>query len=197
MSSAIPPSSPRRPTRERILATAADQFAARGFLAVSIEDLGASAGVTGPALYRHFSSKQDILGCLLVGISERLLAGAEEVLATCASPEATLRGLIARHAEFAVSEPELIRIHTRELTNLTSHDEKRVRQLQRRYVELWALRLQQRMPALSLPDAVVRVHATFGLLNSTPHIPRTGAKTAKRVLQTMALAALEATESEP
>ena len=47
--------------REQILATAAELFAARGFHGVSVAELGAACGISGPALYKHFSSKQAML----------------------------------------------------------------------------------------------------------------------------------------
>ena len=46
---------------------------------------------------------------------------------------------------------------------------RRVRQLQRSYVELWVRLLQELSPGLPDDAAHTRVHATFGLLNSTPH----------------------------
>ena len=59
--------------REQILATAADLFAARGFHGVSVVDLGAACGISGPALYKHFASKDAVLAEMLVSISQRLL----------------------------------------------------------------------------------------------------------------------------
>jgi AcrR family transcriptional regulator len=59
--------------RGQLLAAASRLFAERGFRAVSIEDLAADAGVSGPALYRHFDSKESILADLLINVSERLL----------------------------------------------------------------------------------------------------------------------------
>ena len=59
--------------REQILDTAAALFAERGFHGVSIADLGAACGVSGPALYKHFRGKQAILSEMLVSISEELL----------------------------------------------------------------------------------------------------------------------------
>jgi len=44
-----------------------------------------------------------------------------------------------------------------------------VRRLQRAYVELWVNVLTKVDPTLSAEDARTRAHATFGLLNSTPH----------------------------
>ena len=60
--------------RDQILATAAELFAARGFHGVSVADLGAACGISGPALYKHFPSKDAMLAEMLVSISEELLA---------------------------------------------------------------------------------------------------------------------------
>lgn len=68
------------PRRQQILSTAADLFAARGFHGVSMGDIGAAVGVSGPALYKHFAGKEDILGQCLLHASDQLLAGARELL---------------------------------------------------------------------------------------------------------------------
>ena len=57
--------------RLQLLAAAERLFAERGFLAVRLEDIGAAAGVSGPAIYRHFPNKESLLVELLVGISTR------------------------------------------------------------------------------------------------------------------------------
>src|SRR5690606_17721877 len=48
------PVRPRSRRREELLAVAANLFAARGFTNVTVDDIGAAAGVSGPALYHHF-----------------------------------------------------------------------------------------------------------------------------------------------
>src|SRR5690625_5406303 len=58
--------------RSAILTAAAELFAERGFRGVTIEDLGRAVGTTGPALYRHFSGKEALLGEDLVEVSARL-----------------------------------------------------------------------------------------------------------------------------
>src|SRR5688500_20208370 len=67
--------------REQILQAAARLFAERGSRAVGVDDVGAAVGVTGPAIYRHFASKDAMLAEILVRISERLLAGGSERVA--------------------------------------------------------------------------------------------------------------------
>ena len=61
--------------QDALVRAASALFARKGFGAVSIEELGAAVGVSGPALYRHFAGKQALLGEILVGASERLLEG--------------------------------------------------------------------------------------------------------------------------
>jgi AcrR family transcriptional regulator len=59
---------PRRPRDRKaaIVAAAAELFAARGFAAVGIDDIGQRVGITGPAIYRHFKGKDAVLEAVLV-----------------------------------------------------------------------------------------------------------------------------------
>ena len=65
--------------RQDLLAASATLFAERGFAGVSIDDIGAAAGVSGPAVYRHFPSKQAVLGAILLEVSLWALAIAATV----------------------------------------------------------------------------------------------------------------------
>src|SRR3954467_4926091 len=78
-----------RPSRrEQILQAAAQLFAERGSRAVGVDDVGAAVGVTGPAIYRHFASKDAMLAEMLLRISERLLDGGKECVTTSTDPAA-------------------------------------------------------------------------------------------------------------
>jgi AcrR family transcriptional regulator len=156
-------------TRDRMLREAARLFAERGFGGTSIEDIGAACGMSGPAVYKHFPSKNAILARLLLDISQQLVEGGRLVAATSVDPAATLGALIDFHAAFSISEPDLIRVQDRDLTSLNSVDSRRVRRMQREYVELWVSLLQQIDSSLTVEVARLRAHAGFGLLNSTPH----------------------------
>ena len=181
--------------RSQLIAAAERLVAERGYLAVRLEDIGAAAGVSGPAIYRHFPNKEALLVELLVGISTRLLAGATAVVARASDPAAALDGLIDFHLDFALGESDLIRIQDRDLAHLPAPAKRQVRKAQRQYVEIWVEVLRQLDAALSETDARLMAHATFGLLNSTPHSFKSGAaKTAeassRAVLRTMTVAAL-------
>jgi AcrR family transcriptional regulator len=159
--------------RDQIRREAARLFAARGFQGVGVDEIGEAVGISGPALYRHFSGKDAMLADLLVGISERLLAEGRRRAAAAADASSALAALIAGHVDFALDDRDLITLHDRELLHLKEEDRHRVRRLQRSYVELWVEVVRESFPALAEPEAepVARaaVHAVFGLINSTPH----------------------------
>ena len=177
-------------TRDVMLRQAARLFAERGFRGTSVEDIGAACGVSGPAVYKHFSGKDAILARLLVDISEQLLEGGRERAGLEDADEA-LRQLVEFHTDFALGEPDLIRVQDRDLPSLNERDRARVRRLQRSYVEQWTEVLRRLDPALPVETARLRAHAVFGLLNSTPHSAR-GREEARRQLVAMALRALTA-----
>lgn len=160
-----------RPSRrEQILQAAAQLFAERGSRAVGVDDVGAAVGVTGPAIYRHFASKDAMLAEMLLRISERLLDGGSEVVAAAGDDAAAqLRALIAFHVDFALDNPALITVQDRDLGSLAEADAAQVRRLQRRYVEVWVTVLAGLHPAADAAACRARAHAVFGLINSTPH----------------------------
>lgn len=184
--------------RTQLLAAAERLFAERGFVTVRLEDIGAAAGVSGPAIYRHFPNKEALLVELLVGISTRLLAGAREVSSRDWAPAAVLDGLIEFHLDFALTEPNLIRIQDRDLAQLPPVAQRQVRSSQRQYVEIWVGVLRALNPQLAEPDARLMAHAVFGLLNSTPHSLKpggskpAGTSRSRDVMQAMTVGALAA-----
>lgn len=194
--------------RSALLAAAAQLFAERGFERVSLDDLGAAVGVSGPAVYRHFAGKQAVLAALLVDASAGLLDGARAVLAerdaganadgefprdgeaSIRDARASLRALVAFHVAFAVENPDVIRVQSADLESLADADRRTVRGLQRQYVELWVDVLEALHPNDARPLLRTRAHAAFGLMNSTPHSARGAARDTRAVLAAMAEAAL-------
>lgn len=159
----------RRSRRDQILQEACRLFAERGFARVTVDDVGAACGISGPAIYHHFPSKEAMLGEMLVSISRHLLDRGTTIVGIGADPDTTLRALVTAHAEFATTNPDLITVQYRDLLHAPEDDQRLVRRLQRRYVELWVEVLLRRDAGLDVRDARTAVHATFGLLNSTPY----------------------------
>ena len=183
--------------RLALLSAAAGLFAENGFTRVSLEDLGAAAGVSGPAVYRHFPGKQAVLGELLLSVSRDLLDGGLRVIAEAENPMDALKGLIQFQVDFALSNPDVIRVQDRDFGSLSSTDQAEVRSLQRAYVETWVDVLARIHSDTDVAGLRVRAHAAFGLINSTPHSVRhhgrkIAVKSARPILEQMALAALTA-----
>ncbi|WP_395310781.1 TetR/AcrR family transcriptional regulator [Mycobacterium sp. AMU20-3851] len=189
-----PRSKAKSDRRTQLIGAAERLVAEHGYLAVRLEDIGAAAGVSGPAIYRHFPNKEALLVELLVGISTRLLAGAREVVAAAPDAAAALDGLIDFHLDFALGESNLIRIQDRDLAHLPPAAKRQVRKSQRQYVEIWVDVLRQIDPRLDEADARLKAQAIFGLLNSTPHsvkMPSTD-HASRTILRAMTVAALAA-----
>src|SRR3954469_23957372 len=178
------------PRREQILATAAQLFAARGFHGVSVADIGAACGISGPALYKHFASKDAVLAEMLVDISERLLTVGRERSEAAPDAHAALVALVGWHVDFALRDRPLIVVQDRDWESLPDEARERVRTLQREYVDLWADRLREAHDGLRLDSARAMAHAAFGLINSTPHSALLPDARMRELLSEMAAAAL-------
>ena len=182
-----------RRTREQLLSATADLVAARGFAAVGIADIGAAAGVSGAAIYRHFASKQDLLIALLDRVVEGLRDGAREAVADARTPDEALDALIAAHVDFALRDRSIIAVYDQEAHTLPDDDRRRIRRTQRAYAETWADVLRARTPALTPAVARAAVHATFGLVNSvSDYRTELADDDLRAVLVAMARAALDA-----
>lgn len=184
--------------RQQILDTAADLFAARGFHGVSVAELGAACGISGPALYKHFPAKEAILAQMLVSISEELLRVGRERVSTAADARAAVAALVDWHVDFALRHRSLIVVQDRDWESLPPDARERVRALQRSYVDLWADQLRRSAASCSAPgdgevgrvQARAMAHAAFGLINSTPHSGRLPDEEMRTLLRGMTLRAL-------
>lgn len=175
--------------REEILEIAATLFARRGYHGVSVAELGKACGMSGPALYKHFASKDAVLAEMLVGTSEELLRVGRS-RARDLPPASALGALVDWHIEFALRHRPIIVVQDRDWSSLADEAREQVRSLQRKYVELWAEQLRAAHPALKPVEARARVHAAFGLLNSTPHSALLPDDAMRDTLREMALRAL-------
>ncbi|GAA0898317.1 TetR family transcriptional regulator [Virgisporangium aurantiacum] len=184
-----------RSRRDEILQIAVVLFASRGYHGVSMDDIGAAAGVTGPALYHHFAGKDAMLVAALIPVSDRLLTrGRECVDRHPGDPKAAIEELVEFHVDFALDEPAVIALHLHELDRLPEEPRRKIRRLQRLYVEVWVEVINALHPHLTTDEARVLAHAAFGLMNSTPFIG-TGVERIRRaaLLRTSTLAALNHT----
>ena len=157
---ASPGAAKRRPDRRaRILAAAMDLFHRNGYHATGMDEIGAAAGITGPGIYRHFQSKEQILA---TGIREALTAGLERnraILGGHESPRAALDGLIASFVEGLIADRWLSALIMRERHDLAPDTRRWVDQAERAHIEAWVQALGRLRPDLSEREARLMVHA--------------------------------------
>ena len=179
-------------TRASLLAATAELVAARGFHAVGISDIGAAAGVSGAAIYRHFANKDALLVAVFESVVGDLLEGARTAIEAHATAEATLCAFIDAHIQFALANRTVIKVYDQEAHNLPAPDRARVRRQQRSYANLWFRTVGEVNPTWSEADIAAAVHGVFGLINSVAdyRINGTAAQHAAR-LRTMAEGALD------
>ncbi len=100
--SAIPPTD----RRGEILQTAIKMFARTGFEAATMRDLADAVGLRAPAIYNHFSSKEQILEeAVRYVLSDFFAVVAAPLLAD--SPSHRLEGVVRRHALYQIERRDL------------------------------------------------------------------------------------------
>ena len=177
--------------REQLLEAAAVLFAARGYHAVGIDDIGAAAGISGPGVYRHFAGKQALLAALCDRALSRMLEGAQGISAAGADPRTSLEALVDLHVAFAVDERALIGVWGRELPALGDDLRRSLRRRMRAYEQPWQEVLACLRDDLGPEEVAVVTGATLAMLNATA-VSTTGVSRERLagLLRTMALAAL-------
>jgi AcrR family transcriptional regulator len=155
--------------REELLTAALSLFRERGYAAVSMEDIGARAGMAGPSIYRYFPGKAAILVAGCYRMADRLTRDAEEARAL-PSGEA-LRSLAASYVDTVLRSDNVMANFASEARNLPERDRKELLRLQRAYVAEWVRQLRAESE-LSEPDAKVVVHTALTIVNDLARTPR-------------------------
>src|SRR5262245_25610154 len=180
----------RNDRSERILRTAMHLFHERGFDGVGVDLIGERAGVSGPAIYRYFSGKDEILMTLLDEAIDRVLMSTGGQFD---DPREQLEHLVRGHAQRALEERELMSGWTRERNSIPAPYRSRLRARINRYIERWVECLQDCYPGQPRDVLIAAVHATHGLIDSTALWPPQALRVAglEDIVTAMALAGLE------
>ena len=156
--------------REAILTAAAQLFAERGYAAVGMDDIGAAAGVTGPAIYRHFGAKASVLTSVFDRVIDAVTIDPDvigEIPGQAdASPAAQLRQLIEMYAEAVSGRRRLMAVFIREVHHLPAEDRSLLDERQRTLIGRWRALLAQVHPEWDAERVRTAVHGAFGMLNA-------------------------------
>lgn len=149
--------------REGILTESIRLFAEHSFHEVTLEQIGAAAGLPPSGVYRHFPSKHAILSAAMWRASERTTAAITDGLSRATTPAEALVALAARYSALCVEDPEIMTVYLRETTVLEAAELRSLRLQQRRNVDEWATWLQRARPEVASAAARFLVHAALNV----------------------------------
>ena len=152
--------------REAILAAAARLFRERGFRATSLDDIGGAAGVSGPAIYRYFASKHELLSRLIEDAAVAWRETVDEVLSQDTPPLVTLERLIDAAVALQLESGNLRVVYYQELRSLDDEARRRLARIDRVTMAEWVHLLCEVRPGLTDDEARAAVVMVDGLLRS-------------------------------
>jgi TetR/AcrR family transcriptional regulator len=107
-------------SREKLLAAAAAEFAARGFAGAKVDRIAARAHLNKAMIYYHFQNKADLYREILAGVF-RTIAEAVSIDVTAADPEDQLRQYVRAIAREVAGRPHFASMWLRELADGGTH----------------------------------------------------------------------------
>ncbi len=179
--------------REELLSAATRLFRDHGFHPVSMEDIGAAAGIAGPSIYRYFPGKSAILVAAGYRMADRLARTAETAIGEAAGPRDGLARLASSYVDTVLRSDNLMATFASELGNLPDPDRKELVRVQRTYVAQWIRLVRDLDPELAEAQARITVHAALTIVNDLARTPRLAARPGIAVeLAELAVTVLEA-----
>jgi AcrR family transcriptional regulator len=148
-----------RSREDAILAAAAELFAAHGYAAVGIDDIGAAVGVSGPAVYRYFPGKEALLAALVVSTADTLAEAFGPFESLTAEPD---ESLLRQIACVALDHRPGLATMMREQGRLSGSDALRVVEASERVAELTRRAVQWANPHLDPLAVQLRASAAAG-----------------------------------
>lgn len=186
----------RRPAnrRELILEAAIGLFHERGYPATSVDDIGQAVDVSGPAIYRHFSSKEDILVEAIRLAADEVHAVNRRARAENTDPRQLLAAYIRAYTTVALQQCALIAVWSSEARHLSHERRSPMSRRLRSWRTEWIEALCDARPDLHPDEARLLVSATIGLITSVATGPeRHGPQLdLAEAITVMALATLDA-----
>jgi AcrR family transcriptional regulator len=108
-------------TRERILAAACDEFAARGFAATTVERIARRAHVNKAMIYYHFASKRALYTAIIRGVYTRINDELRAALSRSRPADEQLDALIATFVENVDRSRHFLPLFLREIADGAVH----------------------------------------------------------------------------
>jgi AcrR family transcriptional regulator len=151
--------------REVLLSLGMTLFSARGYEAVSVDDIADAAGIATPSFYHHFNSKSDLLWTSLTRANEAMRTQMTRSLRHASDATDALQRVMASYIDLALDCPEVIEALLAQVAHLQPPERQRARELQVDLLGEWLALLHQAHPGLDRPAARLFMQAALTLVN--------------------------------
>jgi AcrR family transcriptional regulator len=111
--------------RQEILRCALRAFSRANYMRVTIADIAAEAGISEPALYKHFASKKDLFLTLVQQIGERQIENWRALARDAATPADALRTIGAQHFAKALRNKDYTVVMFQAISEVVDEDVRR------------------------------------------------------------------------
>lgn len=155
---------------ENILHAAAVLFDRNGYIETSLKDISAEAEVSKGGIYHYFSSKHEILFCIIDTYLDKMLGNVEEEIASLSDPDMKVRHLMDRHLALYASNPPEMRAMLNHTRVLPPEELRYVTEKQKRYAGMLAGILAEMTDRTPDPRRLTAItYFIFGMYNSIMH----------------------------
>jgi AcrR family transcriptional regulator len=162
----VPRNEPGR--KQQILQGALRLFSQAGYQGTSLQVIADELGITRPAFYYYFHSKNELLWGLIGSLGDQLLEEAQPVVATDASTAAKLHDLLVTHTRAILTNRDAFKIYFTERHLVESQRDEQLRSGEEQYHRLYeaVIRDGQRQGLFRDEDANVLALLVTGFANS-------------------------------
>jgi TetR/AcrR family transcriptional regulator, fatty acid metabolism regulator protein len=154
-------------TREKLLQSAMQVFAAKGYHGTTVDDIVAASATSKGAFYHYFASKQDIFLILVDALAGLVEAGAETAIAGETEALAKVEGALRVVLETAEAQRDLVKILLVEAVGLGAEFEQKRLDIHRRFAALIQRHLDHAVADGAIPpqNTGLASQAWLGTLN--------------------------------
>ncbi|MET8053970.1 MULTISPECIES: TetR/AcrR family transcriptional regulator [unclassified Streptosporangium] len=146
--------------RRQLAESAGQQFHRLGFHQVSMAEVATSIGLTAPAIYRHYRSKQELLAAAIGSALDVVDAASAD------ADSAPLHELLPPLAAVAVKRRELWTLLQRELRHLEPAQRAPIEERFSAFIDRFSSAVQRLRPDADARDVQLLVTAAFAVLSS-------------------------------
>jgi AcrR family transcriptional regulator len=147
--------------RSLILAAASEMFQRHGYAAASIDAIALASGISGPAIYRYFSRKTEILVALLEAAAVDAIGAVE---AAAGESAVTIDLMADVLVDRALREGAVIGLLQASIIDMDAADRTQLEQVRRTLVDRLGALLRAVRPSIKIDQARTHIEAALAIV---------------------------------